>query len=210
MNPIPGDALNTYVAAGVAVQSQWYNPVTDSPYSPYVLFKYLFMQGDYNTGLGICQVSNAAMNTPYGEKIEYPNGEKKGVGLGLAGQDQTRPAVAVSAMRRRITVVTEKCPDSKCSSTDIFIAAALAQNGDLTQSTLLYWRLNYSTTPITPNGSKIDWKKFFEGADQEGQHHARFQLKLFYNDAIELRNRGWYLPEIAEAEITEFIQGAYR
>jgi hypothetical protein len=207
MNPIPGDALNTYVAAGVAVQSQWYNPVTDSPYSPYVLFKYLFMQGDYNTGLGICQVSNAAMNTPYGEKIEYPNREKKGVGLGLAGQDQTRPAVAVSAMRRRITAVKDKCPDSKCSSTDIFIAAALAQNGNLTPSDMQVWTSGkLRLHPIDPNGITIKWADFLNGVD----HYVRFQLKLFYNDAIELRNRGWYLPEIAEADISTLTTGAYR
>jgi len=193
------------VAAGVAVQSQYYDPFKDARGTLYYYLQNWFFEGYYGNGLGICGVSDAQMNTPLGDKILYPDGTKKGVGLGLAGQDQTQPAVAVAAMRNRITTSTDKC--TNCSSTDIFIAAGVAQNSDLTPAIMQLWtpgklRLH----PSDPNGITIKWADFFNGAD----HHVRFQLKLFSNDAKELQNRGWYVPGIAWVEINTLTTGAYR
>jgi RHS repeat-associated protein len=88
------------VAAGIAVQSQWYGLADTRIFAP----------NGPNSGLGIAQVSDSQM-------AEY----------GLAGLDQTDPKIAIQAMQARIGLVQGAC--SGCSARDQLIAAGLAQNG---------------------------------------------------------------------------------
>ena len=206
------DYLNTYVAAGIAVQSQWYGWVKDSRYSP----KYKYDE----TGLGCAQVSDIQMNTPYtepiilkdnaGKPILDSNGKVqiKGYGLGLEGQDQMIPAVAVTAMWRRIRQVTDECTRAKCSSTDIFIASALAQNSSLDWKTVKLWTPNIKRKKSsTFAGITFDWDGIFLEVGDFGSH---FELKLFSNDVRELRKRGWYVPQVDWAEIDRLKEGPGR
>ncbi len=103
------------------------------------------------------------------------------------------PNWASEYMRRRIKLVTDKCIDANCSSTDIYIAAALAQNGPgFTQQNihdLTLPKLRSSEDDVT-----INWKQYFgfpNNADDTSD-----QLKIFTRVAKKLRNRGWHLPYV--------------
>ena len=103
------DEIHTYTAVGIAVQSQWPDPVIRDQYS----------------GEGPAQVSDAQMNTDYGDKVKD---RENGYGVGMPGQNQNNGYVASVAMRRRIEQVINTCHDI-CDSTDKFIIAVLSQNG---------------------------------------------------------------------------------
>jgi RHS repeat-associated protein len=206
INPIPGDYMTTYVAAGIAIQSQWFGSFKDSRNSPFY--------DCYGTGLGYANVSDAAIATAYKEKIINQAGEwTGGWGLGLAGQDQMDPAVAVQAMRQRIRMVVDECVNANCSSTDIFITAALGQNSSLSWQDFktVYLPKNERISPTVPNGVTIKWEEMFKDKSAK-EFETYFQLKLFFNDVKELHNsnNAWYVPDIDWAEITRLTSGASR
>lgn len=96
-------------------------------------------------------------------------------------------------MRREIKLVTDVCVSGGCTPTDIYIAAALAQNGpgfnlrnikDLT-----------SPKALLKNGDVIiNWVAYFE--NENNADDTRDQLILFDGVIQELRKRNWYLPDI--------------
>ena len=150
------------------------------------------------------------METPAGKPA--PGG---GYGLGLrdgiwvSGKpDQEDLKVAVKGMRQRISQVLEPC--KKCSSTDEFIAAALAEGGNLNK--------NGVATLISDERYKRDandliqdifkWNRFLkDGVDYE--HNLR-QVRLFLVDILELRKRNldWYVPaDISWQYITDLGNG---
>ncbi len=92
------------VAAGIAVQGQWYRSITDTRDG--------LLYNGTSSGIGYAQVSDSQM-------IQY----------GLKGLDQEYPDVAVLAMAERINSVWAVCDQYQCSAEDMFIAAAMAQNG---------------------------------------------------------------------------------
>jgi len=205
MEPKPGDYINTYTAAGVAIQSQWYTPWVDSRGSLY----YRFQPHDfYGSGLGLCNISDAQMQTAWGKKI--PGND--GFGLGLIGLDQEDPKVAVEAMKRRILLVTEADICTHCSSTDIFIAAALAQNSDLFPSNMKTLRNKYRLNPLPsdPKKTTFDWNAFFK--DEGAPDHVYRQIKSFKMDvqALHDHNEDWYVPDIDWTEIDVYASRAHR
>jgi hypothetical protein len=144
VNPAPGNAMDTYVAAGIAIQSNWLGPQDTR------------LNSNPDSGLGIANVSDNQMNTDLG----MPVSNNHGFGLGMAGQDQTNPTVAVEAMRRRIQLVTDICLENGCSSTDLFIAAALAQNSGFTKLNmrdLVNGVYGKRLDPSTNGGITIPW-----------------------------------------------------
>src|SRR5690606_6632736 len=143
------DWLNTYTAAGIAVQC-WAE-------------SYDWKANDDYDGLGPGKITNKQKSTPYGNIIRDDEGVFRGEGLlcyliykkiGVidvpcticenkdymdehygAGNyrpetphDQTDIRWAAEYMKRRIKIVIEMCREKKCGTTDIYIAAALAQN----------------------------------------------------------------------------------
>ena len=191
------DDLNTYTAGGIGVQCYG----TDIGY------------GD-NTGLGLGQVTNKQVNQEYGVKIIVADDER-GCGLSLPGEvahDQKQPVWAVHYMRRRIQQVLDEC--DKCTSTDRFIAAGLAQNGpgfthfDLTQ-TVLNTRpknINDLYRYLTPDGKvdqsredgvTADWSRYFVVRNNSKDTYD--QLNLFAQVVFSLhanhsQSLGWYVP----------------
>ncbi len=170
--------------------------------------------GPYD-GEGIAQISKKQVEKEYGEKVMDWLGYVRGCGLRYEGEDvhdHTDPVWAVEYMRRRIQQVLEVC--DKCTSTDKFIAAALAQNGsgfthyELTQTVLnkapenpedLY-RYITSDKKIDfgrSDGVTVNWAKYFDVRDNYDDTYK--QLNLFAQFAFELNARhlptlSWYLP----------------
>jgi len=165
----------TAVAAGIAVQSQWYRSITDSRDG--------WLSGS-SSGLGIAQIGDSFM-------MQY-----------FPGQDQEDPYVAVQAMAKRISiaieVVTGLFPDN-FSNRDRFITAALAQNGGGFTPNDMQWHVSGDGTPDwgsyfnSRSNSKDPVSRIREILTGR-QFDTQFQLLLFINDVKELNNRGWDIP----------------
>jgi len=149
--------MSTYVIAAIGVQ----NPHITRWYLPKGIGKYFS-----HTHLGVAKVSDTEMDTDYGVKIFDKKKSFRGYGLGMIGQDQTDPKVAVEAMTRRIQIVTSAC-DARCTSTDIFLVSALAQNGpgfNLDNMNILMHGKDYIPRP-TGGTCSLDWGTYIISAD---------------------------------------------
>ena len=144
------------------------------------------------------------MDKEYGKEVKDQNGILRGTGLGLAGEDQLDPSTANWAMTLRIQVVLDAC--SHCSSTDLFISAALAQNGSGfdKQSMKDLIAPENRVKPIGANGETINWSQYF-GPNKFGLEQiysprfywdTRKQLGLFVNDVQALQKAGWYVSDV--------------
>jgi RHS repeat-associated protein len=189
-----GGYMVTYAIAAIGVQNpniqRWYLPKALGG-SCWGVFE--------NTHLGLAKVSDNEMNTNYGSEIN--DGGFRGYGLGMAGQDQTDPKVAVQAMINRIQIVDQTC-DGKCTSTDHFIIAALAQNGgNFTKDDLddLMHGAIYKPRPTGPSHS-LNWENFLwnvKGSVQGMEKQKFYQVKLigpFAANVLYLQGQGWDVP----------------
>jgi hypothetical protein len=198
----PGDdyasSLKTYASAGIKVQNPNWPPRS-------IVGGLARLLGPY-TGIGPAKVTDKQMETPYGDPIIDPSGHNRGYGLGMrtarctifgcpAGQaDQSDPNVAVEAMGKRIALVTNVCLRNDCSSTDIFVVAALAENGpgftqkDMSQviaGKKYETPANYSVT--------INWKSYLR--DVPGRDPSnRALITDFAKNVTELQKQGSYIP----------------
>jgi hypothetical protein len=116
--------------------------------------------------------------------------------------DQTDGYWAQIYMRRRIQQVVDHCKN--CSETDIFITAALGQNGSgfdwksaeeiSSVGKNLKWR--------TEKNGPIDWNGYFveriEKNGYKGWFDTRNQLNTFANVVWALKSKGWYVPPKVE------------
>jgi len=120
--------------------------------------------------------------------------------------NQSDPTWAVEYMRRRIKLVTDSCKG--CKPTDIYIAAALAQNGP---------GFNYVEMSTMPNlldedvqqrySIKKDWFAHFKRDFQNNSGiNTKEQLGLFTEVIYQLRFRGWYVPAEVNFGTIEFLR----
>lgn len=177
------DPLNTYTAAGIAVQcfgGDYTWPWKDINYS----------------GLGIAQITQKEAEIAYGEPIKDPfqkddNGRPVIRGYGLCtGIYDYRPQDkdwSAEYMRRRIQMVVDKC--NFCTERDIFIVASLAQNGPgFTIANIDAIKNNYLSN------SQIQWKIWYSDRSRDSRNEYRIQWRLFYQFAKKLNEDGYYLP----------------
>jgi RHS repeat-associated protein len=228
------DWLNTYVAAGIAVQC-WADklPLWDKDTS----------------GRGIAQISRLQQEQPYGITIKVGNGEN-GFGLrcyipigsyssserqtcpvcftkddiGRLNKDhndpdyfaknyqlepivylnthtsnQTDVDLGVMYMKRKIQAVINSCR-GKCTTTDIFIAAALGQGSGFPPDEMSRVSNPNAKFPnklyVIPRDARniiIDWQAYFDDRD-----HPRATSKEVARFAIAvqgLNQKGWTLPQ---------------
>jgi len=206
MDPQPGSSLNTYTAAGLAIESNFYRGWIEGTRGS--LYARFVKQPDYwGTGLGICNISDAQMETVWGEPVMQADGKQYGghMGLGYKGLDQEDLDIAVMAMRSKIMSVTNQCYVEGCSETDIFVAAALAEGSNLFADQLRILIKNYRKEPSSPNGMALNWNKYI--TDTPSRIHASYQINLFRNDVRLLHsyNADWYIPDINWADVNELI-----
>jgi RHS repeat-associated protein len=201
------DKMDTYAAAGIAIQCAGWDRIWD-----------------YNSGVGIAQVSQNQVEKGYGEPLyvyevegnefgglEVVQAEKngkleiRGYGLRKCGLhniletplDPNDPADAVILMKRRIQLVTNACVG--CTDTDRYIAAALAQNGP--GFTHVRMRKIGKTTSESmkkynnPDVSR-EWFGFFEEDAGYGNNMVNTKTQLVWFDRVikELLGRGWFVP----------------
>ena len=150
-----GGFMQTYAIAAIGVQNRtwasrpsWIKSIYNTPH----------------THWGIAKVSDAEMDTAYGDPVM--DGKKfRGYGLGMKGQDQTKPTVAVEAIIRRIQIVTNAC-DEKCTDTDIFLIASLAQNGpNFNLDNLDIMKHGKDYTRLTGGTHSLDWETYVKSSD---------------------------------------------
>jgi hypothetical protein len=197
------DPVNTYTAAGIAIQCAG----TDirKPWDP------------KNSGVGLAQVSDNQVETEWGKPfylrdmsgevvIEDGKPVVRGYGLRLSCPDTGEleevhdpkdPKWAVEFMRRRIQLVIDHC-GAKCTSTDKYIAAALAQNGPGFTHVDIQNEVRKSSPRNTKKYSITkDWLDYFDRDSKDGNMvNTKTQLFRFTLIIKELRNRSWYVPNI--------------
>lgn len=118
--------------------------------------------------------------------------------------DQTDGYWAQIYMRRRIQQVVDHCKN--CSETDIFIAAALGQNGSgfdwrSAEEVSIVGASNKSNKWRTEKKGPIDWNGYFDERIQKspkGWYDTSNQLNIFANIVWRLKNKGWYVPPNVE------------
>lgn len=206
-----GDELNTYAAAGIAVQCFG------------IVFQDKIKEADANDGQGIGQISENQASKGWGNPIGNPKKSdfgghgllcyivKRAIGDTICVCDtednikemypgsnyqleQSRPitnsAWSAELMRRRIKIVLDKCNNNlQCTSTDRFIIAGFAQNG----SGFTIENMKYIKNGFLDNTGHIDWKKYL--LDPGFKRQALVDnLQKFRRYAFMLRNDGYYIP----------------
>lgn len=242
VNLSKSDWLNTYTAAGIAVQC-WAGSVQDIVVS----------DPDYS-GLGPGQITNMEASTPYGgwiEDLDYPGDETYSRGYGLRCYvfafyfqlpkdvqmelaksctlcflpDQIASVSdfnnyyalepvynqydidsATIYMKRRIQLIVNACKARKggCGDTDMYIAAALAQNGPA--FTIFSMKENQlQTLPLQDQTEdvKLDWYTWFEG--DKGMKNTSEQLNRFNRAVQWLATKNWVVPYIDKVTIDNLI-----
>ncbi len=204
-----GDELNTYAAAGIAVQC-------------FGIYQDMITNEDANDGQGIGQISENQASDGWGNPIgkpDKPNFGGHGLLCYIVGRaigdtvcicdtednikemypgskyqlEQPRPltdsAWSAELMRRRIKIVLDKCNNNlKCTGTDRFIIAAFAQNG----SGFTIFNMDNIKNHFFNNG-EIDWNAFLSGQDERSALVGN--LKKFRKYAFMLRDDGYPIPE---------------
>jgi RHS repeat-associated protein len=214
------DWLNTYTAAGVAVQcwAQSYD------------IKQRIDNNDYS-GLGPAKITNMELSTPYGIAVKGADSYgllcyivhkwsitatafctvcedekymKKHFGSGNykleMPHDQTEMKWAVEYMRRRIKLSVDTCIKRGCTDTDIYIAASMAQMGTS------FTKLNIEQIEELPidrrtEGVNINWKEYFDRPNNADD--TSLQLSRFTNVTLLLIGKGWNVPIINWKKVTE-------
>jgi RHS repeat-associated protein/uncharacterized repeat protein (TIGR01451 family) len=180
-----GGYLQTYALAGIAVQNpNWVRP------------KWLPKKDGIYTGEGIAKVTDAEMRTPYGAPITDSKGKFRGIGLGMRLSDQNDTSTAVEAMMTRIVLRTNAC-DDKCTSTDIFLAAALGQNGPFFNPQDMNYLTNgakYKPRPKTTHS--LQWQAFLTNIEEpKDEAFNRELISQFAHNVLILRDEGWDVPD---------------
>ncbi len=104
--------------------------------------------------------------------------------------DQTEKSWAIEYMRRRIKLATDACIAAGCSSTDIYIVAALAQNGPgFTKFNLIQDGLTAKANRINEGGITIKWFEWFRNGSCVDTSQ---QLNRFEKATDKLKT--WYMP----------------
>jgi hypothetical protein len=188
------DPMDTYVAAGIAIQCAG----TDWP------------KRDEYSSVGVAQVAPQQALVAWEEEILDKNGNLRAYGLRLTcanGElekplDPNKPKDAVILMERRIQMVLNYC--KKCTATDIYIAAGLAQNGsgfthinmgEIPKITLARWREQGFPSDVPT--VKMDWfKRFGDDASDHDMRNTKLQLIRFDRVMKELQSRRWIVPFI--------------
>jgi len=119
----------------------------------------------------------------------------RGYGLREPGEAPLNPnnvRDAVELMKREIQLVTGAC-GSKCTPTDIYIAAALAQNGPGFSYKEIQNLGKFSDEDIRKNGVFRDWVSYFGNAKPL---NTKTQLNRFILVVNELKRRRWPVPYI--------------
>jgi RHS repeat-associated protein len=193
------DPMNTYVAAAIAVQcagwDEWWNN---------------------NSGIGPAQITDNQARTAYGEVIpqrywwggiKYDENDKpipRNFGLCPDGEilDPMDDQDSVILMRLLLQLTIDECKG--CTSTDIYIAVGLAQNGPG------FNRINMSreVKKITPDkkGStdiSRDWFEWFENGQPKNN---QIQLDRFTLVINELISRQWSVPDNIDWKTIELLR----
>ncbi len=215
------DWMNTYTAAGVAVQcwAQSYD------------FKQRLENNDYS-GLGPAKITNMEIHTPYGIAVDgadsygllcYIVYERLSLfkyvpcticesrkymdnvyGSGNYKQedyhDQTEMKWAVEYMKRRIKLSVDACVKKGCTDTDIYIATSMAQMGTS------FTKLNIEQIEELPSerrteGVNINWIEYFDRPNNADD--TSLQLSRFTNVTLLLIGKGWTIPNINWKKVTE-------
>jgi RHS repeat-associated protein len=192
------DPIDTYVAAGIAIQCAGY----DRPFSSY-------------SGLGIAQITRKQAEIEWGKEIKDIFGRFRGYGLRWRcpdGEleeelDPLNTQHAVILMKREIQLVLGAC-GSKCTDTDKYIAAALAQNGPGFSYMALRKLPNMTSDERNKHDYDPDIKKnwflyFRDDAEDGDMVNTKTQLKRFILVVNELKRRSWIVPNIVSATIEE-------
>jgi hypothetical protein len=191
VSPNSSDELNTYVAAAIAVQcagrDEWWNK---------------------NSGIGSAQITQNQVTTKYGEVIPernwrgdiiYEDGKPKIRNFGLCPDGATLDPMddqdAVILMRLLLQLTIDKCKG--CTSTDIFIASGLTQNGPGFNNRDMQF-LPELLSDADRQNLKInrDWfGRFTTDLQRNNGENTKTQLERFSLVINELVSRGWYIPD---------------
>jgi RHS repeat-associated protein len=236
-----GDYLHTYTAAGIGVQCRGTNWNWSSIYSGEGIAQITDMQTLTEWGKPIYEYNifgeqlyeregllnwQTKINPRTGEPIPIIRGygirwRCQSMGELEEARDQNDKKNAVILMRRQLQLVIDECIG--CTPTDLYIAAALAQNGpgfslqSMRELARPGTRINDRTLwggqdqpgerePIwvTQNDVKINWDRYFRrtGNADDTQRH----LMLFDGVARELQNRRWYVPPDLKWQIVDYLK----
>jgi len=197
-----------YVAAGMAIQSQWMSFVDSRWFVDCVMggIRYIFKL-DGSSGIGPAQIDDDEMAALFKDDWKI---------MKAFGLDQENPRVAIEAMRRRIYRQINAC--TNCTIKDKYIIAAIAQNsyefvfeGDLDiyknkeNTDKFYYDWEEFFNKLKPKGNNLDRR-----AGGHNNYDSRFMLKLFTNDIKDLVKNGWLLPSgITNMDLIEFDELSY-
>jgi len=177
-----------YVAASIAVQSQWQNDFIDSA-EPLI-------QGDSTPSVGIAQLESS--------EVEGDPSDPRTAALGMATKIQrsmdlcaecspTDQAIIATLAQNRVNGFNQQSMDT--------ILKHRNPNGTIN------WNGYFGTLP-SPAESMGPRGPMFEERTG-GRPWAQFQVQLFANDLQALVEQGWILPEGVDLEYIQRVAGGY-
>jgi RHS repeat-associated protein len=165
---------NTIVAAGLAVQSEWYVEWWDKP------------SNELSSSYGPAQITQAEIQA-----------------YGLTSQNLQDPGLAVQVMTRRINDVVSACSGC-IDRDKVILAALAQNGSEYALNALAdvsgpqYGRLEDGGLNWEKYFNSLNSKGNLYDLRAIGHHNydSRFMLHLFMNNLKELEKRGWNLPEL--------------
>ena len=182
--------LSTYAVAGIGVQNPF---LARTGWRGTIAMIWGWAVTGGNTGLGIAKVTRNQIDADYGEEV-YSGDDFRGYGLGMKGENPFDNHTAVQAMMRRIQIRTEHC-DDKCTNTDLFLAAALGQNGPGFTTDNMDALMHGEDYKPRPKGTthSLDWGSFI--SDSNKADTLRFHIAQFASNVEYLQGEGWDVPD---------------
>lgn len=135
------------------------------------------------------------MNTDEGDPVYDGSGTLRGYGVGMPGADLNSFDDSIEAMKRRITVRTDMCPRDKCTETDLFLIAALSQNGPgFTKEDMNMLLTGQGDLELSPNDTTyLDFNGWLKDGDHETRN--REMIGRMAANVQYLENQGWTVPD---------------
>lgn len=126
-------------------------------------------------------------------------------GVEGAAMDQDKMDVALIAMRTKLNLRLDVCVQAGCTTTDMFMVAALSADEQIAPSTLRTAFKNPDYKSADPQTTLVDWEAFLNGRNwpkQSDRDHNIDLIHKFQSEVLKLQEENYFVPNVAWKYVT--------